>query len=75
MQRFGEKLRTLRRRHGMTTIELATALGYANYGYISLLEQGKKMPTVPFVLKAAKLFNVTTDQLLQDELEVEAERG
>ena len=75
MQRFGEKVRMLRKRRGMTTVELAKALGYTNHGYISLIEQGKKTPTVAFVLKVARLFDVTTDQLLKDELEVYDQSG
>jgi transcriptional regulator with XRE-family HTH domain len=68
MQRFGEKLRVLRTRRGMTLRELAEALGYTNHGYLGLLETGKKKPTVEFVLKVARLFQVTTDQLLWDEI-------
>jgi transcriptional regulator with XRE-family HTH domain len=43
------------------------------HGYISELETGKKLPTVEMVLKAARLFDVTTDQLLKDELDVLSE--
>lgn len=70
MQRFGEKLRTLRKRRAMTIVELATALDYAANSYISEIETGKKKPTTDFVFKVAKLFNVTTDQLLDDSLDV-----
>lgn len=55
----------------MTMKELALALGYTAHGYISEIEAGKKKPTVEFVLKVARLFNVTTDQLLRDELELD----
>ena len=68
MQRFGEKLRTLRTQQGMTLRELAAALGYSNHGYLALLETGKKTPTVEFVMKVARYFHVTTDQLLWDEI-------
>jgi transcriptional regulator with XRE-family HTH domain len=68
MQRFGEKLRTLRTREGMTLRELAEVLGYSNHGYLGLLETGKKTPTVEFVMKVARFFGVTTDQLLWDEV-------
>jgi transcriptional regulator with XRE-family HTH domain len=74
VQRFGEKLRTLRKRRGMTIMELTTALGYIGYGHIHAIETGKKKPTAELVLKAAQLFEVTTDQLLRDDLEVEDER-
>lgn len=68
MQRFGEKLHILRIQRGMTLKELAQALGYTAHGHISELEAGKKIPTVQFVINVARLFNVTTDQLLKDEL-------
>ncbi len=70
MQRFGEKLRALRKQRAMTIIDLATALGYTANSYISELERGKKKPTTDLVFKVAKFFNVTTDQLLDDTLDV-----
>jgi len=71
IRRFGEKLRVLRTRRGLTLKELASALGYVAHGHISELEAGKKMPTAEFVLKVAILFDVTTDQLLRDELDLD----
>ncbi|MEW6400967.1 MAG: helix-turn-helix transcriptional regulator [Chloroflexota bacterium] len=71
MQRFGEKLRILRTSRQMTLKELASVLGLTAHGYISEMEAGKKKPTAEFVLKVARYFKVTTDQLLKDELEVE----
>jgi transcriptional regulator with XRE-family HTH domain len=71
MQRFGEKLRFLRMKHGMTVRELTRALGYAGHGYISAIESGKIKPGIEFALKVADLFGVTMDQLTRDELEVE----
>lgn len=71
VQLFGEKLRTLRVRHDMTLKQLANELGLTAHGYISELEAGKKMPTAEFVLNVARLFNVTTDELLKDELKLE----
>ncbi len=71
MQRFGEKLRVLRTAKKMTLKELASALGLTAHGYISEMEAGKKKPTAEFVLKVARYFKVTTDQLLKDELNVE----
>jgi transcriptional regulator with XRE-family HTH domain len=73
--RFGEKLRTLRRQRQMTLQELARATGHIAHGYISELERGKKPPTVEFVIRLARLFNVTTDELLKDELELKIVAG
>ncbi|MFL5807852.1 MAG: helix-turn-helix domain-containing protein [Roseiflexaceae bacterium] len=70
MQRFGEKVRTLRVRRNMTQWELSHALGYAAQSYIHEIEAGKKQPTAELVVKVARLFQVTTDQLLLDELEL-----
>ncbi len=71
IQRFGEKLRTLRIQRGLTLKELAHELGHVAHGYISELETGKKPPTVEIVLSVARLFHVPTDHLLKDELELE----
>ncbi len=71
MKRFGEKLRMLRTGRQMTLKELASAFGLTAHGYISEIEVGKKKPTADFVLKVARYFKVTTDQLLKDELDVE----
>lgn len=54
----------------MTLKELARALGLTAHGYISEIETGKKKPTTDFVLKVARYFKVTTDELLKDELEI-----
>ena len=75
IQRFGEKLHALRMQRGLTLKELALALGHAAHGYISELEAGKKLPTAELVLKVAHLFNVTTDQLLRDDLELDIGDG
>lgn len=71
MQRFGEKLRALRTQRGITLKELALELGLSAHGYISELESGKKKPTAELVLSVARLFSVSTDQLLKDELDLD----
>lgn len=73
MQRFGEKLRILRTQNGMSLQELANKLGFNAHGYISELESGKKKPTAELILNVARLFNVTTDQLLKDELDLDSD--
>lgn len=75
MRRFGEKLRILRLRQGLSVRELTSALGYTGHGYIYDIEIGKKKPNVEFVLRVADLFQVTTDQLLRDEIEIETGVG
>lgn len=70
IQRFGEKLRLLRSRSGLTLKELASELGYSAHGYISELESGNKLPSLELVVKLADFFDVSTDQLLRDELDI-----
>jgi transcriptional regulator with XRE-family HTH domain len=70
VKRIGEKLRTLRLRHGYTTRQLAEILGTSN-SFITQVEKGKANPSTHLVLKLADLFEVTTDQLMRDELEVD----
>jgi transcriptional regulator with XRE-family HTH domain len=68
--RFGEKLRTLRKRQRLTTRMLATQLGTSG-GYLSNVENGKVTPNIDFALRVAHFFNVSTDQLLRDELDLD----
>ena len=70
MQRFGEKLRTLRQHHGLTVRELTRALGYTGFGYIHSIETGKVTPRVEFILKVADYFDVSLDVLLRDNQEL-----
>jgi transcriptional regulator with XRE-family HTH domain len=70
MTRFGEKLSTLRRRRGLTLRQLGDLLGVYNT-YISQLEKGKRLPNAAMILKIAEFFDVTTDQLMKDELELD----
>ena len=68
--RFGEKLRSLRNRRGLTLAQLADQLGYKAHGHLSEIESGKKLPTVGLAIKVARLFDVSTDALLKDEREI-----
>lgn len=70
--RFGEKLRVLRKRRQMTLTQLAEALGYTAHSnsYLSLIEQGKKKPTAELIFKVARIFGVTTDLLMDDALDL-----
>jgi transcriptional regulator with XRE-family HTH domain len=71
MVKFGEKLRALRLREGFTLKQLAVQLGLSSHGYISEMECGKKNPTPEFIIGVAALFNVTTDELMKDEMEID----
>ncbi len=58
----------------MTVRELAGALGYSekSHSYVSETETGKRTPKVEFVLKVAQFFNVSTDPLIRDDLDLDA---
>ncbi len=71
IQRFGAKLQILRTQRGLTLQETASLLGLSAHSHILALESGQKLPSLELVLAIARLFNVTTDQLLKDELELE----
>ena len=73
MQKFGEKLRILRKRQGSTLKELAPLTGYATHSHISEIESGKKKPPLDFVMKVASLFQVSLDQLLNDDLDLDSQ--
>jgi len=70
MERFGEKLHTLRKRQGLTLAQLGHLLGVHNT-YISQMEKGKSIPNAAMILKIARFFNVSTDQLMKGELELD----
>lgn len=69
-ERFGEKLRVLRSRRGLSLRQLSSELG-VSYSYIAKMERGEKIPSVAMSLTVAYFFDVTTDVLLKDELELE----
>ncbi len=68
MERFGEKLRTLRQERGLTMRELAKALGFATHGYIGDLESGRAKPSLELALTIADFFGVSLEQLARDEI-------
>lgn len=70
MQRFGEKLRFLRERHQLSYRQLAVQLGVA-HSHLAGIEAGAHQPSAELILKIAKYFSVSTDQLMDDDREVE----
>lgn len=70
MKKFGEKLRRLRQRHGLSQTELGQQLG-VQQSYVGKLERGEKTPNVAMLGKIALLFQISFDQLLDDEVEVD----
>lgn len=70
MKRFGEKLRTLRQRQGLTQKQLGDMLG-VHQTHVWRLEQGKKTPNAAMILKIADIFGVTPNQLMLDDQELD----
>lgn len=70
MEKFGEKLRTLRNRQGLSLRELGKRLD-VSHTFVAQIEKGKKTPNVEMVLKISRIFNISTDVLIKDELGLE----
>lgn len=70
MKRFGEKLRMLRQQRGLTQTELANLLG-TNQSHVGKMEKGTRSPSVEVLMKLMQIFNVSCDQLLMDDREVD----
>ena len=69
MDKFGKKLRILRKRYGYTLRELGDLLE-VDHTFVSQLELGKRLPNALMILKIADTFGVSTDALMRDELEI-----
>jgi transcriptional regulator with XRE-family HTH domain len=74
MQRFGEKLRTLREQRGITQQQLADELGFSQV-YLANLELGKKKPNVELLLKLSVLFGVSVDEMIKDDVKLSMGQG
>jgi len=70
MEKFGEKLAALRKKRGLTLRQLGEMLG-VYHTYVSQIEKGKKLPNAVMIIKIADVFEVSTDQLMRDELELD----
>ena len=69
MEKFGEKLRYLRKREGLTLRKLGEMLE-VHHTHVSQIEHGLK-PSVSLIVKIADIFNVSLDNLMRDELELD----
>lgn len=66
---FADKLVELRKKNGMTQEELAEQMNVSRQS-ISKWEGAQSVPDLDKILKLSKLFGVTTDYLLKDDLEL-----
>ncbi|MDE6579918.1 MAG: helix-turn-helix domain-containing protein [Ruminiclostridium sp.] len=60
---FGEILRSLRKRNGLTQSELGRRVGLSK-AVVSKYENGMGYPTFDTLIRIARFFSVTTDYLL-----------
>jgi ribosome-binding protein aMBF1 (putative translation factor) len=71
MERFGEKVRTLRKQRGLSLRALAIELGLATHSHLDRIESGENKPSADLILKIADYFGICIDQLMRDEREIE----
>lgn len=62
---FGVNLRTIRDQRGLSQRALARQLGLAAHTHLSLIEAGKKAPSVELAAQIAAALQTTLDDLLQ----------
>ena len=67
---MGEKIVELRKRAGWSQEELSERLDVSRQS-VSKWEGGQAVPTVDKLLELSRLFGVSTDYLLKDELETQ----
>lgn len=70
---LADKIINLRKKSGMSQEELADKIGVSRQA-VSKWESMQSIPDLDKILKMSKLFNVSTDFLLKDELEFEEVR-
>lgn len=66
MDRFGEKLRKLREKHGLSYRQLAAQLGVDN-SHLANIESGRRNPSPDLIILIADFFNVPLDELMRDD--------
>ncbi len=74
-QRLGEKLRQIRLSLGLSQTEMLKRLGVEDeiwYTQISSYELGRRDPPLRILLQYARAANVSTDILIDDELDLPA---
>lgn len=64
LNNIGERIKTLRKRSGMTQEELSDKLGFHTKSAISKIEKGHREPSIGTLILIADYFNVSVDFLL-----------
>lgn len=66
MERFGEKLRVLRTKGGLTYRQLGAELDIS-YAHLANIEAGIRSPSLDLAVKIADFFEVPLEDLIRDE--------
>ena len=69
MERFGEKLRVLREKHGLSYRQLADELEVV-HSHLVRIEAGTRVPSLDLAMRIAAYFKVSLDELLWDDREL-----
>jgi transcriptional regulator with XRE-family HTH domain len=76
-ERLAEKLLKIREELGLSQGEMVVRLGYVDLfsrNYISAFELGTREPPLPVLLAYARLAKISTDVLIDDELEIKPQK-
>lgn len=76
-ERLAEKLLKIREEFKLSQSEMVDRLGFADSfsrNYISAFELGTREPPLPVLLAYARLVRVSTDVLIDDDLEIESQK-
>lgn len=63
-QKFGQRVRKLRKQRGLTQEKLAE-LTRIDYSYLNLIENGKRNPSLKVIAKLARVLDVRLDDLVR----------
>ena len=64
VQKFGMKLRKIRKSKGVTQEKLAEKAGM-DFSYLNLIEGGKRNPTLKIIAKIARVLGIRLDELMK----------
>lgn len=62
IEKFGKKIRELRKRQGLTQEKLAE-LARIDYSYLNLIEAGKRNPSLKRIAKLSRVLKVSLPEL------------
>lgn len=76
-ERLAEKLLRIREELKLSQSEMVEKLGFSDLfsrNYISAFELGRREPPLPVLLAYARLAKISTDVLIDDELEIKPQK-